>query len=141
MVASPVHQRPRARDPTGSVRSMDESLSGDDEVHSPPLTQREQLRSRVYDIRHELSTISMASPPRQVMAPSDFLSYSGLVKDESKGFKSFPESGHTKSALNLVNENIGGFHSSKGSGSKFVGFGPTTLAKSQGFRYPRLVDR
>jgi hypothetical protein len=41
----------------------------------------------------ELSEVSMSSPHRKVLAPSDFMSCSGLVKDKPKGYKSFPESG------------------------------------------------
>jgi hypothetical protein len=56
---------------------------------------------RVYTIRRELSEVPMSSPPRKVLTASDFMSCSGLVKDTPKGYKSFPESGHTKSALDL----------------------------------------
>lgn len=76
----------------------------------------------------------MSSPPRRVLAPSDFMSCSGLVKDKPKGYKSFPESGHTKSALTFVNETISEFHSSKGTGSKYNGFGPTTFSDTNKIR-------
>ena len=75
----------------------------------------------------------MSSPPRKVLAPSDFMSCSGLVKDKPKGYtsKSFPESGHTKSALDFMNESISDFQSSKGTGNKYNGFGPATFPSSK----------
>lgn len=129
---SPVRSRHCVSNSAIAPPSVDESVGGEDEDPSPPLTDREQLRSRVYAIRRELSEIPMSSPPRQVLAPSDFMSCSGLVKDRPKGYKSFPESGHTKSALAFVNESIDNFHSSKGSGgTKFNGFGPSTFPVSK----------
>jgi hypothetical protein len=53
------------------------------------------------------------------------------VKDKPKGYKSFPESGHTKSALDFMNESISDFHSSKGTGNKYNGFGPATFPSSK----------
>ena len=73
----------------------------------------------------------MSSPLRKILAPSDFMSCSGLVKDKPKGYKSFPESGHTKSALDFMNESISDFHSSKGTGNKYNGFGPATFPSSK----------
>ena len=92
---------------------------------------REALRHRVYTIRRELSEVPMSSPLRKVLAPSDFMSCSGLVKDTPKGYKSFPESGHTKSALDFMNESISDFHSSKGTGNKYNGFVPATFPSSK----------
>jgi hypothetical protein len=48
-----------------------------------------------------------------------------------KGYKSFLESGHTKSALDFMNESISDFHSSKGTGNKYNGFGPATFPSSK----------
>ena len=59
------------------------------------------------------------------------MSCSGLVNDKPKGYKSFPESGHTKSVLDLMNESIYDFHSSKGTGNKYNGFGPVTFPFSK----------
>ena len=73
----------------------------------------------------------MSSPHRKVFAPSDFMSCSGLVKDKPKGYKTFPESGHTKSTLDFMNESISDFHSSKGIGNKYNGFGPVTFSFSK----------
>ena len=56
------------------------------------------LRHGVYTIWRELSEVPMSSPPHKVLAPSDFMSCSGLVKDKSKGYKSCPESGHTNNS-------------------------------------------
>ena len=81
------------------------SIQGEDENPSA-VGYREALRHRVYTIRRELSEVPMSSPPRKVLAPSDFMSCSGLVKDKPKGYKSFPESGHTKSAFDFMNESI-----------------------------------
>jgi hypothetical protein len=56
------------------------------------------------------------------------------VKDKPKGYtgKSFPDSGHTKSALDFMNESISDFHSSKGTGNEYMnGFGPATLPREQ----------
>jgi hypothetical protein len=78
----------------------------------------------------ELSEVSMSSPPQKVLAPSDFMSCSGLVKDKPKGYKSFPESGHTKSVLDFRNESISDFHSSNGTGNKYNGFGSVTFPSS-----------
>ena len=63
--------------------------------------------------------VLMSSPPRKVLATSDCMSCAGLVKDKPKGYKSFPESEHTKSALDFMNESISDFHSSKGTGNKY----------------------
>ena len=82
---------------------------------------REPLRQRVYTIRRDLSEVLMSSPSRKVLAPSDFMSCSGLVKDKPKAYKSFPKSGHTKSALHFMNESISDIHSSKGTGNKYNG--------------------
>ncbi|CAG2187236.1 unnamed protein product [Mytilus edulis] len=53
---------------------------------------------------------------------------SGIVKPESKGYYSFPESGHFTTALSFVNsslaENLA--NTSKTGGSKFSGFGPAS---------------
>ena len=95
------------------------SIQGEDENPSA-VGYREALRHRVYTIWHELSEVPMSSPPQKVLAPSDFISCSGLVKDKPKGYKSFPESGHTKSALDFMNESISDFHSSKGKGTMIL---------------------
>ena len=92
---------------------------------------REPLRHRVYTIRRELSEVLMSSPSRKVLALSDFMSCSGLVKDKPKGYKCFPKLGHAKSALHFMNESISDFHSSKGTGNKYNGFGPATLPSSK----------
>jgi hypothetical protein len=92
------------------------SIQGEDENPSA-VGYREALRHRVYTIRRELSEVPMSSPPRKVLALSDFMSCSGLVKDKPKGYKSFTESGQTKSALDFMNESISDFHSSKGKGT------------------------
>ena len=52
------------------------------------------------------------------------------MKDKPKGYKSFPESGHTKSTLDFMNESISDFHSSKDIGNKYNGFGPVTFSFS-----------
>jgi hypothetical protein len=106
------------------------SIQGEDENPSA-VGYWEALRNRVYTIRRELSEVPMSSPPRKVLAASDFMSCSGLVKDKTKGYKSFPESGHTKSALDFMNESISNFHFSKGTGNKYNGFGPATFPSSQ----------
>ena len=107
------------------------SIQGEDENPSA-VGYREALRHRVYTIRRELSEVPMSSPPRKVLAPSDFMSCSGLVNDKPKGYKSFPESGHTKSALDFMNESISDFHSSKGTGNEYMnGFGPVTFPSSK----------
>ena len=106
------------------------SIQGEDENPSA-VGYREALRHRVYTIRRELSEVPMSSPPRKVLAPSDFMSCSGLVNDKPKGYKSFPESGHTKSALDFMNESISDFHSSKGTRNKYNGFGPATFPSSK----------
>jgi hypothetical protein len=97
------------------------SIQGEDENPSA-VGYREALRHRVYTIRRELPEVPMSSPLRKVLAPSDFMSCSGLVMDTPKGYNSFPESGHTKSALDFMNESISDFHSSKGTGNKYNGF-------------------
>jgi hypothetical protein len=81
------------------------SIQGEDE-NPPAVEYREALRHRVYTIRRELSEVPMSSPPPKVLAPSDFMSCSGLVKGKPKEYKFFPESGHTKSALDFMNESI-----------------------------------
>ena len=53
------------------------------------------------------------------------------MKDKPKGYKFFPESGHTKSVLDFMNESISDFHSSKGTGNKYTGFGPATFPSSK----------
>jgi hypothetical protein len=106
------------------------SIQGEDENPSA-IGYREALRHRVYTIRRELSEVPMSSPLRKVLAPSDFMSCSGLVKDTPKGYKSFPESGHTKSALDFMNESISDFQSSKGTENKYNGFGPATFPSSK----------
>jgi hypothetical protein len=113
---------PPSLDGGSSIQGEDENPSADG--------YREALRHRVDTIRRELSEVPMSSPPRKVLAPSDFMSCSGLVKDKPKGYKSFPESGHTKSALNFRNESISDFHSSNGTGNKYNGFGPVTFPSS-----------
>jgi hypothetical protein len=75
------------------------SIQGEDENPSA-VGYQEAPRHRVYTIQRELSEVPMSSPPQKVLAPSDFMSCSGLVKDKPK---SFPESGHTKSALDFMN--------------------------------------
>ncbi|CAG2192033.1 unnamed protein product [Mytilus edulis] len=88
----------------------------------------ECLRSLVYSIRRNMSDMPMSSPPRVSSTPSDFMACSGIVKPESKGYYSFPESGHFTTALSFVNsslaENLA--NTSKTGGSKFSGFGPAS---------------
>ena len=76
------------------------SIQGEDE-NASAVGYREALRHKVYTIRREISEVPMSSPPRKVLAPSVCMSCSGLVKDKPKGYKSFPESGHTKSVLDF----------------------------------------
>ena len=103
---------PPSLDGVSSIQGEDDNLS--------VVGYREALRHRVYTIRRELPEVPMSSPSRKVLAPSDFMSCSGLVKDKPKGYKFFPESGHTKSALYFMNESISDFHSSKGTGNKYI---------------------
>jgi hypothetical protein len=121
----------------GPLPSLDggSSIQGEDQNPSA-VGYREALRHRVYTIRHELSEVPMSSPPRKVLAPSDFMSCSGLVKDKPKGYKSFLESGHTKSALDFMNESISDFHSRKVTWNKYNGFHfPLFKDQIHGFRY------
>jgi hypothetical protein len=53
------------------------------------------------------------------------------VKDKSKEYKSFPETGHTKSILDFMNKSISDFLSNKGTGNKYNGFGPATFPSSK----------
>jgi hypothetical protein len=48
-----------------------------------------------------------------------------------KEYKSFPETGHTKSTLDFMNKSISDFHSNKGTGNKYNGFGPATFPSSK----------
>jgi hypothetical protein len=116
-ICSPVSsRRPQPScDLGGPPPSLDgeSSIQGEDENPSA-VGYREALRHRVYTFQRELSEVPMSSPPQKVLAPSDFMSCSGLVKDKPKGYKSFPESGHTKSALDFMN-----------------GFGPATFPSSK----------
>ena len=48
-----------------------------------------------------------------------------------KGINPSQKSGHTKSALDFINKSISDFHSSKGTGNKYNGFGPATFPSSQ----------
>ena len=129
---SPVSSR-RSQPPTCAAMVVDPPLSvegessvlGEDDTPVPG--HREALRSRVYSIRREFSEVPMSSPPRRVLATSDFMACSGLSKDDPKGYKSFPESGHFKSALASINDSIADNHSSKSTGSKYSGFGPTAF--------------
>ena len=121
----------------GPLPSLDggSSIQGEDQNPSA-VGYREALRHRVYTIRRELSEVPMSSPPRKVLAPSDFMSCSGLVKDKPKGYKSFLESGHTKSALDFINESISDFHCSKVTWNKYNGFNfPLFKDQIHGFRY------
>ena len=71
-----------------SAPSLDggSSIQGED-AHPSAVGYREELKHRVYTIRRELSEVPtcMSSPPRKVIAPSDFKSCSGLVKNKPKG--------------------------------------------------------
>ena len=89
------------------------SLDGGSSIQGKDENPSEALRHRVYNIQCELSEVPISSPPRRVLAPSNFMAYSGLVNDKPKVYKSFSESGHTKSALDFVNESIADFRSSK----------------------------
>jgi hypothetical protein len=75
---------PPSLDGVSSIQGEDDNLS--------VVGYREALRHRVYTIRRELPEVPMSSPSRKVLAPSDFMSCSGLVKDKPKGYKFFPES-------------------------------------------------
>ncbi|VDI68574.1 Hypothetical predicted protein [Mytilus galloprovincialis] len=57
-------------------------------------------------IRRDMSDMPMSSPPRVSSTPSDFMACSGIVKPESKGYYSFPESGHFTTALSFVNSSL-----------------------------------
>ena len=107
-------------DPPPSVHSLG---SVQNDIEQPGT---DSLKSRVYSIRREFSDVPMASPPRKTVTPSDFRSCSGMVKDDPKGFQSFPESGQFKTALDFVNESIAESQSGN-SGSKFLGFGPSAF--------------
>jgi hypothetical protein len=65
------------------------------------------LKAKVYAIRWELSgPDSISSPPRNCGQPSDFQSCSGLVRDSSKSYVTFPESSNFKSALSFINSQL-----------------------------------
>ena len=127
---SPVSSR-RSQPPTSAMVDPPPSVEGESSVlgedDTPVPSHRDALRSRVYSIRREFSEVPMSSPPRRVLATSDFMACSGLSKDDPKGYKSFPESGHFKSSLAFINDSIAENHSSKSSGSKYSGFGPTAF--------------
>ena len=111
-------------DPPPSVHSLE---SVRDDIEQPSASgSSDSLKSRVYSIRRELSDVPMASPPRKTITPSDFGSCSGMVKDDPKGFQSFPESGQFKTALDFVNSAMVE-NQSCSSGSKFLGFGPSAF--------------
>jgi hypothetical protein len=116
----------------GPPPSLDGGSTIQGEVENPSAVgYREALRHIVYTIRRELSEVPMSSSPRKVLAPSNCISCSDLLKDKPKGYKSFPESGHTKSAFDFMNESISNFHSSKGTGNKYNGLGPATFPSSK----------
>ena len=53
------------------------------------------------------------------------------MKDKPKGYKSFPKSGHAKSALDFMYASISDFYSSKGTRNKYNGFDPATFPCSK----------
>ncbi|CAG2256331.1 unnamed protein product [Mytilus edulis] len=70
-----------------------------------------------------MSDMPMSSPPRVSSTPSDFMACSGIVKPESKGYYSFPESGHFTTALSFVNSSLAEIYANT---RKTVGFGPAS---------------
>ena len=85
------------------VPSVDEVGLSQEQIPVENLT----LKAKVYAIRRELSgPNSSVSPPRSSHKPSDFQSCSGLVRDSSKSYASFPESSHFKSALASINAHL-----------------------------------
>lgn len=90
----------------------------------------ESLRSRVYSIRRELSNIPMASPPRSSETPSDFMSCSGMVKNDPKGYNSFPETSHFKSALSFIESTLKEKKPAKPGTNRFSGIGPTSFSRT-----------
>ncbi|CAG2256905.1 unnamed protein product [Mytilus edulis] len=128
---APRSQEGNFLDDQGGISDVDSVVSteGDAFIPKEPSSGNSDcLRSLVYSIRRDMSDMPMSSPPRVSSTPSDFMACSGIVKPESKGYYSFPESGHFTTALSFVNsslaENLA--NTSKTGGSKFSGFGPAS---------------
>ncbi|CAG2243019.1 unnamed protein product [Mytilus edulis] len=121
---APRSQEGNFLDDQGGISDVDSVVSteGDAFIHKELSSGNSDcLRSLVYSIRRDMSDMPMSSPPRVSSTPSDFMACSGLVKPDSKGYHSFPESGHFTTALSFVNsslaENLA--NTSKTAGSKF----------------------
>jgi hypothetical protein len=68
------------------------------------------------------AAIKCSAVPRTLDISRRLLSDLALITGRipPKGYKFFPELGHTKSALYFMNESISDFHSSKGTGQHLL---------------------
>ncbi|VDI14508.1 Hypothetical predicted protein [Mytilus galloprovincialis] len=93
----------------GGISVVDSVVSTEEDVFipkEPPSGNSDCLRSLVYSIRSDMSDMPMSSSHRVSSTPSDFMACSSIVKPESKGYYSFPESGHFTTALSFVNSSL-----------------------------------
>ena len=105
----------------------EEGSSSESESEEFPAS-RDQLKARVYSLLREKAHVPFASPPRIQKTLSTFETSCGLSRELSSSYKSFPESKHVSTALQVIQDSLasppGSFSNNTG---KFPGFGPSSF--------------
>ena len=89
---------------------------------------RDQLKARVYSFLREKAHVPFASPPRIQKTLSTFETSCGLSHELSSSYKSFPESKHVSTVLQVIQDSLASpAGSSSNNAGKFPGFGPSSF--------------
>ena len=89
---------------------------------------RDQLKARVYSFLREKAHVPFASPPRIQKTLSTFETSCGLSHELSSSYKSFPESKHVSTVLQVIQDSLASpAGSSSNNTGKFPGFGPSSF--------------
>jgi hypothetical protein len=104
----------------------EEGSSSESESEEFPISS-DQQKARVYFLLREKAYVPFVSPPR-IQKTSTFKTLCGLSQELSSSYKSFPESKHVSTALQVIQDSLA---SPAGSGSnnpgKFPGFGSSSF--------------
>ena len=105
----------------------EEGSSSESESEEFPAS-RDQLKARVYSLLREKAHVPFASPPRIQKTLSTFETSCGLSQELSSSYKSFPESKHVSTALQVIQDSLASPPgSSSNNTGRFPGFGPSSF--------------
>jgi hypothetical protein len=109
------------------ARTPKEGSSSESESEEFPAS-REQLKARVYSLLKEKAHVPFDSPPRIQKTLTTFETSCGLSQELFSSYKSFAESKHVSTALQVIQDSLVSLPgSSSNNTGKFPRFGPSSF--------------